>query len=42
LDLGAETPAEIAVSVMAEIMAVRSGSSALPMSGNTTTRTKET
>jgi xanthine dehydrogenase accessory factor len=32
LDLGAETPAEIAVSVMAEIMAVRSGASALPLS----------
>ena len=32
LDLGAETPAEIAVSVMAEIMAVRSGRSARAMS----------
>ena len=36
LDLGAETPAEIAVSVMAEIMAVRSGTSGRPMSERTT------
>ncbi len=32
LDLGAETPAEIAVSVMAEIMAVRAGTSGRPLS----------
>ncbi|MGD9938181.1 MAG: selenium-dependent molybdenum cofactor biosynthesis protein YqeB [Clostridia bacterium] len=33
LDLGAETPEEIAVSVMAEIMAVVSGRDAAPLSG---------
>lgn len=32
LDLGAETPAEIAVSVMAEIMALRAGRSGRPLS----------
>ncbi len=38
LDLGAETPAEIALSIMAEIMRVRSGASASSLSLNSGTR----
>jgi xanthine dehydrogenase accessory factor len=31
LDVGARTPAEIAVAVVAEVLAIRSGASALPL-----------